>query len=579
MPDTPDILDALRARFADVTVQPTRDGIPTVWVDAGRVREVLRWLRDLDRGYAMLYDLTAIDEREREDRRGQPPADFTVVYHLLSLARNADIRLKVPLQGDAPTATSISDLWPNANWYEREAWDMFGIRFDGHPRLRRLLMPEWWQGYPLRKEHPSRATEMGLFTLDDEIRQQREELLQFNPADWGLETHGEDFDFMFLNVGPNHPSTHGVLRLVAQLDGQELVNLVPDIGFHHRGQEKIAERQTWHTYLPYTDRIDYLGGVLNNYGYCLAVEQLAGITLPDRAKVIRVMTAELFRIISHLVYLGTYVQDVGMMSPVFYLFTDRERAFDIIEACSGARMHPTYFRIGGVAMDLPEGWDVLVRDFIAHMRKQLPQYEKAILGNRIYKMRTKGIGAFTQEEAIAWGASGHMLRAAGLAWDLRKTRPYGGYDQFEFDIPTGEHGDCYDRAMVHMQEMWQSLRIMQQCLEQMPSGPYKSDHPRTTPPLRRETMHDIETLIDHFLNVTWGPVIPAGEAMGRIESSKGMFSYYLVSDGNTTAYRNRVRAPSFAHVQMLPEISRAQSISDLIAILASLDFVLGEIDR
>ncbi len=577
-----DLQQELATRFPApaLTPQATADGVPTFWVEADAVRTLLAYLKsEAPQPFRMLYDLTAIDERTRACRDGQPPADFTVLYHLYSFDRNADIRLKVPLQGDKPSVHTVSDLWPNANWYEREVWDMFGIGIDGHPNLRRLLLPPWWQGHALRKEHPARATEMGPFRMDEQQHMALESMLKFRPEDWGLQTEGEDFDFMFLNVGPNHPATHGVLRLVVQMAGQEIINVVPDIGNHHRGAEKMGERQSWHTYIPYTDRIDYLAGVLNNFPYVLAVERLAGITVPPRAQVIRVMLAELSRIISHLVFLGTFAQDIGMMSPVFYFFTDRERAFEIIEAVTGARMHPSFFRIGGVALDLPEGWEALVRGFVEQLTRSLPHYEKGIIANRIFKLRTQGIGAFSLDDAIAWGATGQMLRACGLAWDLRKVQPYGGYEQFDFTVPIGTHGDSYDRVQVHVQELWQSLHIIRQCLKGMPSGPIKADHPLTTPPPKPRTMHDIETLIDHFLNVSWGPVIPAGEAMGRIESAKGMMSYYLISDGNTMSYRTRIRTPSFAHIQMLPTFSRGGSISDLIAELASIDFILGEIDR
>jgi NADH-quinone oxidoreductase subunit C/D len=341
----------------------------------------------------------------------------------------------------------------------------------------------------------------------------------------------------------------------------------------------MGERQSWHTYIPYTDRVDYLGGVMNNLPYVLAVEKLAGIEVPDRVKVIRVMLCELFRIISHLVFYGTLTGDLGAMSPVFYMFTDRERAFEIVEAICGGRMHPSWFRIGGVAQDLPRGWDRLVREFVAYLPSRLAEYDRLTMQNTILKGRTKGIGAYTVEEAIEWGVTGPGLRACGFEWDFRKQRPYSGYEQFEFDIPTGTNGDCYDRARVHVEEMRQSLRIIEQCVANMPAGPHKSDHPLATPPIKERTLHDIETLIAHFLSVSWGPVIPPGEAFVGVEATKGSNGYYLVSDGNTVSYRTRIRTPSFPHIQMLPQISRGHMVPDLLAILGSIDYVLSDVDR
>jgi NADH-quinone oxidoreductase subunit C/D len=579
------IFQELQQVFGEASVRPQatcdgRDGIPTFWAPRDKAHEMLRRLKtEAERPYRFLYDLTAIDERVRADRCDGPASDFTVVYHLLSFERNQDVRIKVALTGERPSLETITDIWRSANWYEREVWDMFGVTFDGHPHLRRILMPPTWQGHPLRKEHPARATEMGQFRLPEEKEDAEQSALAFRPEDWGLKTGGEDTDFMFLNLGPQHPGTHGVLRLVLQLSGEEILDVVPDIGYHHRGAEKMGERQSWHTYIPYTDRVDYLGGVMNNLAYVLSVEKLAGIEVPDRVKVIRVMMAEFFRLASHLVWYGTFAQDVGALSPVFYMFTDRERIFDIVEAVCGGRMHPSWFRIGGVAQDLPRGWDRPVGDFIPYLKRRLDEYDKMVMQNGIFKARTVGVGAYTLDEAIEWGVTGPGLRACGFEWDFRKKRPYSGYDQFEFDIPTAERGDCYDRAVVRVAEMRQSLRIIEQCLNNMPAGPYKSDHPLATPPIKERTMQDIETLITHFLGVSWGPVIPPGEALVHVEATKGDNGYYLISDGNTRAYRVRIRAPSFPHMQMVPLISRGAMVPDLLAILGSIDFVLADVDR
>jgi len=576
------IINDLKSSFGDsiLAVQPTRDSIPTIWVTRNRVCDVLRHLKaGVERPYRMLYDLTVIDERVRTNRQDQPASDFTVVYHLLSFERNEDIRIKVPLAGADPSLPSITGIWQAANWYEREAWDLFGIRFDGHPHLTRILMPPTWNGHPLRKEHPARATEMGPFTMPEDRMDTEQQALRFRPDDWGMEKRDDGSEFMFLNLGPQHPGTHGLLRIILQLDGEEIRDAVLDIGYHHRGAEKMAERQTWHTYIPYTDRIDYFGGVMNNLAYVLAVEKLAGIEVPDRAKVIRVMMAELFRIQSHLVWYGTFAQDVGSFSPVFYMFTDRERVFDIVEAICGGRMHPEWFRIGGVAQDLPKGWDRLITDFLNYLPPRLAEYDKLVMRNAIFKGRTKGVGAYTLDEAIEWGVTGPGLRACGMDWDFRKKRPYSGYENFDFDIPTAANGDCYDRGVVRIEEIRQSLRIVEQCVRNMPEGPYKSSHPLTTPPRKERTMKDIETLITHFLGVSWGPVIPAGEAFMGIEATKGNNGYYLISDGGIHSYRTRIRTPSFPHLQMVPKIAKGLMIADLLAILGSIDFILADLDR
>ncbi len=574
------ILNEVTGRFPGLSVQPAADSIPTVWAQPSTARDLLRYLKnEADRPYRFLFDLHGVDERLRRNRDGQPQSDFTVVYHLFSYERNEFLRIKTPLAGESPSLPSITDIWPMANWYEREAWDMFGIRFENHPHLYRILMPRWWKGHPLRKEHPSRATELGPFDMPDRKMDREQEELRFKPEEWGLSRGTPDTDFMFMNVGPQHPGTHGVLRIILQLDGETIVDAVPDIGYHHRGQEKLGERQTWHSYIPYTDRVDYLGGVVNEMPYLLAVEKMAGIAVPPRAQTIPVMLMEVFRIMSHLVWYGTVSQDLGQLSPVFFTFNDREVGYKFIESVTGFRMHPGWFRIGGTAQDLPNGWERLIREFLDYMPKRLREYDREVMQNGIFRGRTIGVGEMTTQEAIEWGVTGPNLRATGFGWDFRKKQPYSGYEQFDFEVPISNRGDCYGRAEVRVEEMRQSLRIIEQCLKNMPGGPWKSDHPLATPPLKDRTMHDIETLITHFLGVSWGPVIPPCEALGNIEAAKGANGYYLMSDGSTTSYRTRIRTPSFAHMQTLPLLVNGGMVADLLAVLGAMDYVLADVDR
>ncbi|MBS9404660.1 NADH-quinone oxidoreductase subunit C/D [Halomonas sp. TRM85114] len=575
------IIVALRQRFGETAVreQATLTKMPVVWVARTHLQEMLAFLRDMPEPFEMLYDLSAIDERLREHRREQPEADFTVFYHLLSVSRNRDVMLKVGLAETDLEVPSCIGVYPNADWYEREVWDMFGIDFRGHPRLKRILMPPTWHGHPLRKDYPARATEFDPYTLTVAGQEQAQQALKFDPEAWGMRREREDVEFMFLNLGPNHPSTHGVFRLVLQLDGETIIDCVPDIGYHHRGAEKMAERQTWHSYIPYTDRIDYTGGVMNNLPYVLAAEALAGIEVPQRVETIRVMMAELFRITSHLLFLGTYLQDLGALTPVFYTFSDRQRAYRVIEAITGFRMHPAWYRIGGVAQDLPRGWDRLMQEFLDWMPARLREYERAMMENAIVRDRTRHIAAYTTREALAWGVTGPCLRATGLDFDLRKKRPYSGYQHFDFEVPLGANGDAFDRGQLRLEEMRQSLRIIQQCVDHMPAGDYKADHPLTTPPPRERMLEHIETLITHFLQVSWGPVLPPDESLAMIEATKGINSYYLTSDGSTMSYRTRIRTPSFPHLQQIPAVMRGGFVPDLIAHLGSIDFVMADVDR
>jgi NADH-quinone oxidoreductase subunit B/C/D len=572
---TADLRKALHDHFGERVREDAKSAdMPTFWTDTETAPELLRFIREqAPQRFRRLEDLTAIDERARRKR---PDHDFTLVYHLLSYDDPGYLRVKVPLAGEMPTAATITGVWSSANWYEREAFDMFGINFKGHPDLRRILMPHDWAGHPLRKEHVSRATEMAPFTPQAAMKMVPRDAESFFD---GREMQRLDDETMILNLGPHHPGTHGILRLVAKLSGEVIEDVDVDLGYHHRGAEKIAERQHWNQYIPYTDRIDYLSGVQNNLAYLLPLETMLGVEVPERAQVIRVMLCELFRIASHLVWLGTFAHDIGAMTPVFYAFEAREKIFDIIEQITGGRMHPSWFRIGGLPMDLPDGWKTTVDIFTRDFDKRIDVLDAMLTDGPIFRARTEGIGVTTLDEAIDGGMSGPNLRACGLQWDLRKKMPYSGYERFEFDIPTADSGCSFARYLVRLEELRQSLRIVKQAAADMPDGSYVTSDFRYAYPERNAGKKDIETLIHHFMNVSQGLTPSRGECYRGIESSKGECGYYVVSDGGNTPYRLRIRTPSFAQMQALPKMVKGWMISDLIMVLGAIDFVLADLDR
>jgi NADH-quinone oxidoreductase subunit D len=386
-------------------------------------------------------------------------------------------------------------------------------------------------------------------------------------------------DTMTINMGPQHPSTHGVLRLVLTLDGETILKSQPDIGYLHTGIEKTAEGKSYYQALVVTDRMDYLAPLCNNLGYSLAVEKLLGIDVPERAKVARVILAELQRIASHLVWLGTSALDLGAQSVFLYCFREREIILDIFELCAGVRMMTSYIMPGGLQADLPPGFEKRVRDFVDMFPAKLHEYHELLTNNRLWVDRTKGVAIISAEEAIAFGCSGPTLRGSGVAYDVRKFFPYGGYEHFDFEIPVGTNGDVYDRYLCRMLEMEQSLRILRQALDGLPDGRWQVDDPKIAPPLKYEISSNMEALIHHFKLFTEGYRPSAGEVYVRTESPKGELGYYLVSDGGPRPYRMHVRAPSFGNLQALPRMIEGQLIADVVAAIGSIDIVLGEVDR
>lgn len=382
-----------------------------------------------------------------------------------------------------------------------------------------------------------------------------------------------------MNFGPQHPAAHGVLRLVLELDGEIVERADPHIGLLHRGTEKLIEYKTYVQALPYFDRLDYVAPMNQEHAFALAVEKLLGITPPQRAQYIRVLFAELGRILNHILNITTYAIDVGAITPALWGFEEREKAMEFYERVCGARLHANYFRPGGVHQDMPAGLAEDMMEWCETYPKFLADLETLLTDNRIFKQRTVDIGVVTTEQAQDWGFTGPMLRASNLAWDLRKSQPYDVYEEIDFDIPVGKTGDCYARYLVRMAEMYESIKIMKQCLEKMPAGNIKMNDYKVSPPPRAEMKSSMEAMIHHFKLYSEGYHVPAGETYTAVEAPKGEFGVYLVSDGSNKPYRCRIRAPGFAHLQALDFMSRGHQLADTVAIIGSLDIVFGEIDR
>lgn len=384
---------------------------------------------------------------------------------------------------------------------------------------------------------------------------------------------------MTLNMGPQHPSTHGVLRIILELDGETIVSAKPDIGFLHTGIEKQAEALTYQQVVTLTDRMDYLSNLANNLAYCLSVEKLLQLEIPPRAQWVRVMLTELSRINSHLVWLGTHGLDLGAMTMFFYTFREREDILRIFEFFSGQRLMTSYIRVGGLALEPPRGWERVVGDFIRQLPAKIDEYEGLLTKNPIFMQRTQGVGYLPLERLLALGVTGPMIRAAGLQWDIRKSEPYSSYEKFEFNVPVEQAGDVYARFRVRMDEMRESAKIVEQCLAGMPAGPIRADAPKVVLPDREKMKTQMEALIYHFKIVTEGFRVPAGEAYVPVESPRGELGFYVVSDGTAKPARVFMRTPSYGNLQVLSELFQGKLISDSIATLGSMDFVLGDVDR
>jgi len=390
------------------------------------------------------------------------------------------------------------------------------------------------------------------------------------------ETRSETFT---MNFGPQHPSTHGVLRLVLDLSGEVVERADPHIGLLHRGTEKLIEYKTYMQALPYFDRLDYTSPMSEEHGFALAVEKLLGVEVPPRAQYIRAMFAEITRVLNHILNLTSYAMDVGAVTPILWGFEVRERGMELYERASGARMHANYIRPGGVALDLPAGLTDAIATWCDDASNFIVDMERLLTGNRIFRQRTVDIGVIDTDDAIAWGFTGPCLRASGVPWDLRKAQPYDCYADLDFDVPIGKNGDCFDRYLVRVEEMRQSIKLVRQCLQKLPDGPVKVDDRKVSPPPRAEMKRSMEALIHHFKLFTEGYHVPAGETYTAVEAPKGEFGVYLISDGTNRPYRCHIRSPGFAHLQAIEKLSKGHMLADMTAIIGSLDIVFGEIDR
>ncbi len=580
------LLDNLKAKFPDAILAVHIDAAraeTSLSVAAPRLLDLARYLHDApEAAFDQLTDICSVDYPEDQLR-------FEVVYHLHSLPLGQRLRLKTRITEDDPTIASVTSIWRGGEFLEREVYDMMGIRFSGHPDLRRILMPEdYAEGYPLRKDFPTegrgwrsefdfipRMDDALLDIPENEIPEEQKNAFRAEP---GLPSSRRKEELL-LNMGPQHPSTHGVLRVVLELDGERIVKATPDLGYLHRGVEKLAEGLTYMQMIPHTDRLDYVCAMANNYAYVRSVEKLLDITVPVRAEYIRTIVAEMQRIIGHLFWLGTQALDIGAMTVFFWTFREREILLDMFEKLCGARLTLNYYRIGGVDSDFTPELVQQMKAFLDTFPAKVKEYDSLIASNRIWLGRTKNVAVLSAEDAINFGCTGPVLRGSGVAYDIRKAEPYGVYDKVDWEVPIGKNGDTYDRYWIRMEEMGQSARIIAQCLDQLPSGAIMTEAPQYIPPPKELVMRDMESLIHHFIIYTQGIKPPKAETYCATEAPKGELGFFIVSDGSPRPYRMKIRSPSFVHMGAFDHMARGYLISDIITIFGTYDIVMGECDR
>jgi NADH-quinone oxidoreductase subunit C/D len=523
------------------------------------VHALLRYLKEYA-AFDFLMDVCGVDYPTRSKR-------FDVVYHLFSTKDFSRLRVKAAVEEGGSIATA-TNIWVGADWFEREAYDMFGIKFDGHPNLRKILTHHQFVGHPLRKDYEA----------DHQQHCNSVMPIHFNNT---KDQSGDLLDnrFVPINIGPSHPAMHGTLRVMAELDGETIVRANCEIGYLHRCFEKMAETHPYNQVIPYTDRLNYCSAPMNNVGYCKTVERLLDVTIPPRAQAMRILLCELSRVIDHIIAVGTGGVDLGALTAFFHLFTYREKVYSLFEKLCGARLTVSMTRVGGMAQDAPEGWFDDVLDFCNEMSAGIDEISKLMLDNKIFIKRTQGVCPISQTRAIEWGYTGPLLRATGIAQDLRKTNPYYGYEQYNFTIPTGSNGDIYDRYAVRIEEMRQSISIIRQVCKTIPDGDYTIRDKGIVLPEKKDVYGNIEGLMNHFMLVIKGLRPPVGDIYDATEAANGELGFYLVSDGSANPYRLKVRPPCFAIYQSFPEVVKGSMLADAIATVASMNVIAGELDR
>ena len=528
----------LESRFPGrvaVETRPAQD-LPTIAVDRSVWHDVALFLRDdPSTKYDLFLDLASLDTSRLP--APQAPRDgnrFQAHVILYSTSRNAHLRVRVTVPEKDASLPSVTNVWPAANWFEREAWDLMGIRFSGHPNLNRLLTHNGFVGHALRKDYE--AAQRWLCTEED--------LLQTKLA--GKTDVPEDlFETMTLNMGPSHNATHGTLRVVVRLDGERIIAAEGECGYLHRCFEKMSETHTWVQVVPYTDRLNYCSPMINGFGYARAVEQLVGVTAPPRAQAVRTILSEFNRIMDHMVCIGTNLVDLGGLTPFWYAYQSREEIYGLLEACCGARLTSTYARIGGLSADVPSNFVEWSRSLFPKIEQNIADVDRLVTKNRIAQDRMRGTGVASRDLAIAYGFTGPCGRASGLAYDVRKDAPYEFYGEVDFDVPVSNDGDNYARYLVRMEEMRQSLRIIDQVLKKLPGGPVVTDDYRVALPPKEMVYNEMEGLIYHFKLVFEGAKVSPGEIYSYVEGANGELGYTLVSDGSGVPYRVKVRPPCF----------------------------------